>query len=584
MISFKFSIFILLVIPIRGFAQSEFSGVLLNTKDNIPIAFAHLEFDEGYGSITNNDGTFLIRSKVDLDSLEIKISAMGYQDHSIYIYENSKNQIFLESKNIKLDEVVIKYEDPAKKLIEEVINKIPENYPRSFENLYGEINENTYWDSLHTKSIYKARVNIRADKFSYEKKQTSGNIELINKKIELYDYDSLDIRFYAGVHKIHTGDFVIMRNDVLTKNRLKSFNIKIEDTLAYKNTKVAKVIYQNRDIHGKIYIDLETYAIVRVERTIEPKLVKKPFNFLSSYKRIYFYEIIDYKRANQGKWRLMFIHYKTGFKNKKKDKEVHLDNTFFLTKNEKANTAIPINNRIQFSDILIDKIIHKHKNSKDKLFSVLKRFKVFTSFFRVPFKINNHEIQSTLLDLNTNIDDQKRNIYAFQLGYDYNIKNNWGFRYFQSSSIQKKEYENYSLGLWRKNDIDISGKFNYILSSTLDYRKLRLFHNRLNFENSFFYGGKKFDSGELAYFTEERNYGLSVNLSFNYQLNQTFLIGSFVNYSKSLISQNGLYLEERKEFLFWDKSTLFDQSSLSSSHQSIIENSFHFGFNIMVAY
>ena len=141
----------------------------------------------------------------------------------------------MQPAEVSLDEVVIDYGDPAIGLIKKVIANIPENYPNEFEQLYGEHNENTYSDSLKTKPIYKFNGKIRADKFSYQRKNTLGNIELIDKNVETYDLDSLNVRFYGGGHMVHHRDFVMSRKNFLTKSKIDQFELKITDTLIYNN-------------------------------------------------------------------------------------------------------------------------------------------------------------------------------------------------------------------------------------------------------------------------------------------------------------------------------------------------------------
>ncbi len=53
---------------------------------------------------------------------------------------------------------------------------------------------------------------------------------------------------------------------------------------------------------------------------------------------------------------LNFIHYRTGFKLKTNEKEIHLDDTFILGKAEEGTVIIPENKRILYTDVLLNKI------------------------------------------------------------------------------------------------------------------------------------------------------------------------------------------------------------------------------------
>ena len=369
-----------------------FEGVLLDKIENKAISYAHFQSPQG-GFISNQEGKYEFEVDDSIDSLQVFISAIGYTSKSAFLSSTKKNTVYLKPVEVNLEEVVLDYENPARQLIKKVIENIPKNYPNEFELLYGEINENTFWDSLKTKPIYKANVSIRADKFSYAKKSTIGNIELRHKNIIYHSFDSLDIRFYAGAHRVHYGDFVKARKDILSKNKVRDFEISINDTLSFNNKKVAILFYKNNQVNGIVYVDLENYAIVRVERLIEPLFIKEPFGFSLRYQRYYYKEVIDYSKGIGDKWRINFMYYTTGFKHKKKEREIHLENTYFLQRIEKGKEAISLNRRIKFTDVLINKIKLDSVESiskRDRLFRFFDRLRTSVSLSLIPVRINLH--------------------------------------------------------------------------------------------------------------------------------------------------------------------------------------------------
>jgi len=347
--------FFLLLTLNKNFSQQKniFEGDLCdeNIEDSIP--FAHFQSPYG-GFISDNKGRFHFEVNASIDSLKVFISAIGYARKEVYLFNTRNNKIHLQPAEVSLDEVVIDYEDPAIGLIKKVIANIPENYPNEFEQLYGEHNENTYSDSLKTKPIYKFNGKIRADKFSYQRKNTLGNIELIDKNVETYDLDSLNVRFYGGGHMVHHRDFVMSRKNFLTKSKIDQFELKITDTLVYNNINVAALSFKNKVVKGTAYIDLQSYALVRVERFIDPAIIRDPLGLLKIHRRTYVHEIIDYAKHKDEKWRINFIHYRTGFKLKTNEKEIHLDDTFILEKAEEGTVIIPENKRILYTDVLLN--------------------------------------------------------------------------------------------------------------------------------------------------------------------------------------------------------------------------------------
>lgn len=572
---------ILVLISCLSFSQEAkvYEGVLRDEKDNTKISFAHFR-GEGYGFISDKQGRFKIKMDRPNDSLKFLISAIGYASKEVFLKSSKENLIYLRPKNVALEEIILDYENPALVLIKKVVENIPINYPTQFEQLYGVFNENTYRDSLKTKPIYKLIAKIRADKFSYERKNTLGNVELQEEGVQVYDLDSLDIRFYGGAHVAHSRDFVMGRKNFLAKNKIKRFELEITDTLVYNDINVAALSFKNNVVKGTAYIDLQTYALVRVERYIDPTTIKNPLGFLKNHQRTYYHEVIDYSRGIDDKWRINFIHYKTGFKIKRQNKEVHLDDTFFLEKVEKGITVIPENKRILYSDILLNKIDFDSlasPNKKEKLFRALSRFRFSISFSIIPFSINQYNLVSPELGLNKTETNRKDYEVLFDSQNDFKIKNNWGLRISSARSFNKRRFENTGLGIWKEGEINLNGRWNYELSTLMEYRKLRVNHNEITLGETIFYKNKSFDSGHIEYFSEQRDFGLSIGLGLYYQWRKNTIIGFYGSYFHSLEGQYGLFLQEKNEFWFWNKARIFDKKALSSVHDRILENNFQFG-------
>lgn len=118
------------------------------------------------------------------------------------------------------------------------------------------------------------------------------------------------------------------------------------------------------------------------------------------------------------------------------------------------------------------------------------------------------------------------------------------------STLEKQEYESYALGLWKENEIDMNGRWRYEISTAFENRKLRINHGRFKFQEPFSYEGKKFDSGELNSFSEQRDFDVNMKFSLNFRCTDKTTIGLFGSYFFPINSQYGLQLEEKKEFWF----------------------------------
>ena len=161
----------------------------------------------------------------------------------------------------------------------------------------------------------------------------------------------------------------------------------------------------------------------------------------------------DYAKGIGDKWRVSYMHYTTGFKHKKNEKEIHLDNTYFLERVEKGNKVIPLDRRIGFTDVLINKIkldSDQSINKRDRLFRFLDRLKTLISLTLIPVKINPHGLRQSILGSIEKIEYETKNLNVFQFRYDYSFEHNWGINLITSTSLQKKSMKVMLLGFGKK--------------------------------------------------------------------------------------------------------------------------------------
>ena len=75
------------------------------------------------------------------------------------------------------------------------------------------------------------------------------------------------------------------------------------------------------------------------------------YNLFKIYERQYWEGISSYEIDPNGKWRLKFINYKTGFK-RKNNENFHLNTTYFATQHLSEKKFIRQNERFAYNDIL----------------------------------------------------------------------------------------------------------------------------------------------------------------------------------------------------------------------------------------
>ena len=342
----KYILYIFFFICALCIAQQEkhFSGVVRDAESNEAISFAHFKYNLNKGFISNDKGVFEIFELS--DSITINVSAVGYQSLSKTIKHNKNISLYLKPITVYLDEVSVLYTNPEKKILEKVIDNIPENYPNNLEKLFGKVNESVFHDSLNIKPIYRAESNVKVDKFSYSSKRSWGNVEIIDSSINIIDPDSLRVKFYAGVHSVHSYDFVMKRSGPLNYSNIDSYTLKIRDTVFYEKNKLIRIDYSSKRDVGVLYIDSQSYSVVKINHSVKPLAFQNlGSSFFKPYNRIFKKLIIEYDQHEDGKWRLKFINYITGFNYKKKQNSFYLNNIFYVNRSEPSQKVVPLTSR-----------------------------------------------------------------------------------------------------------------------------------------------------------------------------------------------------------------------------------------------
>ena len=125
---------LLLTLPASVAAQYvSVKGVVVDKKNNQPLAFVNIVSDNGRGATTDIDGKFVIKTKT--NNCCLKLTYVGYETliYNIDLSENEQH-IALIPKIINLDEVMIfPGENPAHRIINNVIEHRDINNPEKLD-------------------------------------------------------------------------------------------------------------------------------------------------------------------------------------------------------------------------------------------------------------------------------------------------------------------------------------------------------------------------------------------------------------------------------------------------------------------
>ena len=320
---------IFLFLPILIFSQSNFSGIIKDSKSKKALPFATIITNNGIGEITDTEGKFAINSRNNIT--ELTVSYVGYKTQKIKVDNGDKFiTILLEPFNESLTEVVLlAKENPALKIIRNTIqNKDKNNIQKALNSFkyaaYNKLiitaNPDSISGNLDSVFVIKngERIFKKVDSTNYEfKKQIEKHHLYITEKISehkfqrgknkketvlasrmagfqqpIYEFLALNIEnfsFYDEVYTLLGNNYI----NPLAKNALKNYNYQILDTIVHKEHSSYMIYYKPKKVketaglEGVLYINFETYAlekgIAELKGIVNVKATQI-FNYLAEYK------------------------------------------------------------------------------------------------------------------------------------------------------------------------------------------------------------------------------------------------------------------------------------------------------------
>jgi hypothetical protein len=253
------------------------SGELIDKETNEPLIFASIGIrDSPAGTISNAAGAFdFYIPNQEIEDGVMVISMLGYETLSLNIrmLDVNKSMVLYLRKIPKiLDEVVILDSLSPSDILEIAINKIPDNYPTEPFLLDG-----FYRDLKRVNGTYISLLEAAIQVFdnNYEKPR---NYAKLREKVGLVEvrkslgYDHIFAKYFTQdnlLEEMLIENIVRYHNFPSTSNS--DVDIKRQPTTILNNRNVHVLDYHYSNIRLKLYIDVKSYAFVRIEQTIGTK-------------------------------------------------------------------------------------------------------------------------------------------------------------------------------------------------------------------------------------------------------------------------------------------------------------------------
>ncbi|GMN11796.1 carboxypeptidase-like regulatory domain-containing protein [Croceitalea sp. MTPC9] len=255
--------------PVSAFQTTEtsfnqFEGEVVDAENNNPLVFATITVEgTNISTITNTEGTFLLKVPASMNDGTVLFSFIGYTTERIALsdLESKKNKIKLKTSALQLSEVDINAPKDAKALFRETLSKKGVNYfedPTLMTAFYRE----TIKKRRKNVSLSEAVVNIYKTPYSSEKRDA---VELYKAR-KSTDYSKLDtvaLKLQGGPFNTLYVDIMKYPEYIFTNKSIDDYEFtfdrstRVNDRLIYvinfnQLSSIQEPLYE-----GKLYIDAE---------------------------------------------------------------------------------------------------------------------------------------------------------------------------------------------------------------------------------------------------------------------------------------------------------------------------------------
>jgi len=338
----------------------QLSGAVTDDESRV-IAYASVKVSNStIGTITNADGSFTIQVPRDLQDHFLTISYIGYQSAKVSIKKNMDNAgiiVILAKSAGQLKEVVVSGESAAG-IVAHAYRNINQNYPQSntlYTGFYREsnFNEGNYGIENYN---YVIEAVVKMNKPSYLKTNPEGDIKIEQSRRKDFSIAGKIPRWYAGAYTPIRFDVAKKRFDFIDPAHFNRYVYTREESTTYYDEPVYVIGFlpqTSARYQGTLYIDMRTYAIVKVDYQLTP-IGLQEYNAMA----VVTLEKREFKVNYQpigSKWYLQSIWQQATGKNKRTG-PFRYSTEYATTQIDTDHTeAFTYADRLQFSEVLSDK-------------------------------------------------------------------------------------------------------------------------------------------------------------------------------------------------------------------------------------
>jgi len=349
---------------------SEYNGKVIDGSSNKTLEAVSLNVNEtNISTITNSEGEFTLKVLNKYLDSKVVISLLGYNTRVLPLSELSRtgNKIKLYQAVTQLSAVSISAYKNAESLVKKVFNEKNKNVQ----------NESVYMTAFYRETIKRrsrnvslteAVVNILKQPYTSDQRDAI-QLGKARKSTDYRRLDTVSVKLQGGPFSTVYLDIMKYPEYIFTDETIASYDFSFDEPSTINNRNVYVVNFSpknnglNINYNGKLYIDVQSLALVSANYSLDVSDKKKSKNLLVKKKPrdvvVYPLEAnykVDYK-AKGGKWYYSYSNLSLTFKvNKKRE----IFNKVYTLSSEMAVTDWEINTtdrRIKYKDRLRPTVI-----------------------------------------------------------------------------------------------------------------------------------------------------------------------------------------------------------------------------------
>lgn len=301
------------IAPVSAQNESHYisvSGVIKDKKSKKKLEYVNVSVPgTGIGTVTNEDGEFLIKINDSIDAKSIEISHLGYSNYRLPINKRTTTgvEILLNANVNLLDEVVVESMEPLE-LVRKAVQRIGNNYCPEANLMTGFYRE-TIKKGRNYINISEAVIDIYKTPYNNEGvKQDRVQIEKGRKLLSQKSGDTLAVKLIGGPNLSVYLDIAKNPELLLDTETLSSYKFKMEESVMIDERPHFVVSFAPQVnlpyalYYGKLYIDKQSIAFTRAEfslsmddknKATQAILKKKPYNLHFKPEEVSF--LVNYK-------------------------------------------------------------------------------------------------------------------------------------------------------------------------------------------------------------------------------------------------------------------------------------------------